>query len=131
MNFKLPEHRGKIEAYLSSLKGWVSIKPMKRTRTTNQNSLYWLWLTCIQQETGNDKNDLHEYFKYRYLSARKFSFQGKSLYLYPSTKELDTAEMKQYLDEIQIFAQTELAINLPDPKDKNFEHFVEHYKQFI
>jgi hypothetical protein len=27
-----------------------------------------LWLTCIETETGNDRDDLHEYFKRKYIA---------------------------------------------------------------
>ena len=38
----------------------VEITEKKPVRTVSQHKLYWLWLTCLSFETGNDKDDLHE-----------------------------------------------------------------------
>ena len=35
---------------------------------------------------------------------------------------------KYYLDNVQVFASTELAITLPDPEDKQWEEFYDYYK---
>ena len=36
-------------------------------RTLSQNALMWLWFTCIEQETGTDKQDVHDYYCNLYL----------------------------------------------------------------
>jgi len=45
----------------------VSITLKREKRTVPQNRLYWLYLTCIEQETGSDKEDLHSHFKRKFL----------------------------------------------------------------
>ena len=100
-------------------------------RSIDQNSLYWMWLTCIEQETGNDKNDLHFHFRGEYLGVIKKVILGLEKYDLKSTTKLNTSEFKQYLDKIQIFANTELGINLPNPEDKKFEDFKSYYSKFI
>lgn len=36
----------------------------------NQNRLYWAYLHELSAETGNDAEDLHEYFKRKFLPPR-------------------------------------------------------------
>ena len=105
----------------------VEIRLRKGRRTIPQNRLYRLWLVCISHETGNDVDDLHEYFKRKYLEPKEVNIFG-SVEIRYTTTDLTTAQFKEYLDKIQVFASTELAITLPDPDDKIWEAFYEHYR---
>jgi hypothetical protein len=104
----------------------VEITEKKSRRTISQNSLYWLWLTCIEHETGTDRDDLHEYFKRKYLTPDRVQIFGQ-YYDRFSTKDLNTTQFKYLLDHIQVFAQAELAITLPDPDDQRFDDFYKYY----
>ena len=99
-------------------------------RTISQNNLMWLWLTCIQYETGQDKDELHEIFKKKWIPPKTIFKYGVEVEIY-STKDFDTSQFKYYLDKIQIFASTELSITLPDPEDKRWEDFYDYYKDKI
>lgn len=104
----------------------VEVLEKKSGRTISQNSLYWLYLTCIEHETGQDRNELHEIFKKKWLLpivVKKFEVEVE---IYTTTN-LDTLQMKQYLDKIQILASTELGITLPDPESKYWQEFYEYY----
>jgi hypothetical protein len=105
----------------------VEITERKVRRSISQNSLCWLWLTCIETETGNDRNDLHDFFKKKYIAPKEVDVFGVKELKYTTT-DLSTAQFKEYLDKIQVFASTELAITLPDPDDKIWEAFYEHYR---
>ena len=35
---------------------FAEIKQIRQRRTIDQNSLYWIWLKCLQDETGEDKD---------------------------------------------------------------------------
>ena len=50
-------------------------------RTLSQNALMWLWFTCIEQETGTDKQDVHDYYCNLYL-RRTTIIKGKELQWY-------------------------------------------------
>jgi hypothetical protein len=104
----------------------VEITEKRVKRTISQNSLYWLWLTCIEFETGNDKDVLHDFFKFKYLKAEEIKIFDEDIFRFSTTK-LNTSQFKDYLDRIQVFASTELAIQLPDPKDKYWEEFYSFY----
>ena len=109
----------------------IKITQKRGKRSISQNSLYWMWLTCIEQETGNDKNELHEFFKNEILGRKCLYIGDYESLVTVSTTELNTAQFKQYLDKIQIFANTELSIILPNPEDKHFEEFANYYSKFI
>ena len=94
-----------------------------------QNALYWLWLTCIADETGGDKLAIHETFKGMYLPRETAKVFLETCMDRPvSTSTLNTAQFTQYLDKIQVFASSELGIVLPLPGDLAFEAFQEYYK---
>ena len=105
----------------------VDITERRIKRTISQNALYWLWLTAICFETGNDKTYLHEYFKEKYLTPEIIDVFGEKLEV-KSTTGLNTVQFKYLLDHIQQFASTELAITLPDPNDRRWEEFYDFYK---
>jgi hypothetical protein len=105
----------------------VEVLQKKVRRTISQNALYWLWLTCIAYETGHDKHEVHEYFKKLYLQpVEVVMFYGEIVQFW-STRNLNTIQFKHYLDKIQVFAATELAITLPDPDDHHWETFYKYY----
>lgn len=104
----------------------VEITEKRVRRTISQNNLYWLWLTCLSFETGNDRMKLHEYFKDEFLSAESFEMFGKVKSL-KSTTGLNTVQFKYLLDHVQRFASAELAIILPDPDDHKWEEFYKFY----
>ncbi len=109
----------------------VSIKRHRERRTIDQNRLYFLWLACISNETGNSKDDLHEYFKQQYLGFEQRAVLNGRVYINPSTSALDTKQFTDYLNKIQIFANTELGIILPAREDLEFTQFYERYKDDI
>ena len=104
----------------------VEITEKKPVRTISQHKLYWLWLTCLSFETGNDKDDLHEYFKEKYIEptiVTVFGVEQKRR----TTTTLTTTQFKYFLDHIQQFASTDLSITLPDPESQYWESFYVYY----
>lgn len=47
----------------------VHVTTKQDSRSVAQNRLYWMWLSQIEKETGNDKDDLHFEFKKKFLIA--------------------------------------------------------------
>lgn len=112
-------------------KGFViEWKRFKKIRSNDQNALYWMWLTCLEQETGQEKDSLHDYFREKYLQVTYEQVFDSERKILQSTTKLDTVAMKNYLDKIQVFAATELAVTLPDPEDRYFEEFLSQYERF-
>jgi hypothetical protein len=134
----------KVNSYLSALSWLSSLKELdwnigyeikvakiENKRTLASNRLYWLYLTCISQETGNDKNDLHEFFKHKYCYWNEINMFNESLITIKSTTTLTTKQFTEYIEKIIIFACTELGITLPNPDDIKFIQFEEYYLQYL
>lgn len=110
----------------------VEIKVKRKQRSTDQNRLYWLWLSCLMEETGEHKDRLHEFFKQYYLGAdQHYAFGKYPVMVARSTSVLDTKQMTDYLERVQQFAATELGIVLPNPEDLQFAEFEAHYSRYI
>lgn len=104
----------------------VEILEKRKVRSISQNNLYWLWLSCIEFETGNDRNDLHDLFKDKFLNPEMVNVLGEERQR-RSTSNLNTLQFKTYLDKIQMLASVELAINLPDPESQYWDEFYSFY----
>ena len=104
----------------------VDISQKRKVRTISQNSLYWLWLTCIEFETGNDRYYLHEFYKEEFIIPEIIEVLGKEIEIKTTTNK-DTLKFKNYLDRIQVHANTELSIKLPLPEDQYWDEFYSYY----
>ena len=104
----------------------IDITQKRRIRSISQNNLYWLWLTCIEFETGEDIDRLHDIFKKKFLEPEVVEMYGEKVERY-STRDLNTIQFKYFLDRIQLFANTELGITLPNPEDQYWNEFYSFY----
>lgn len=89
-----------------------------KKRTLNQNALYWLFLDHIEQETGNNADYLHEYFRRTLLPPKFIKVLGKEIKVPKSTTELNSYEFRNYLDKIA--AESNVAI----PDTEEWKRFV-------
>jgi len=89
----------------------VRVKKYRKQRSTDQNSLYWMWLGIIGDDLGYDADELHATFKAMFLTDL-----SKKLPLVRSTTALNTQEFSLYLERIDRQA-SELGIVLPHPED--------------
>jgi len=110
------EQREIMRKSIASLDGKrvrIWIEEEKNRRSIEHNSYYWVILTYIQDETGNDKNFLHDFFRRKYLPIKEVEAFGKRFESLTSTTELSVGEMMEYTDKIKIFA-AEWGITLPE-----------------
>lgn len=98
----------------------VEFPELTKRRTNSQNALYWKWLTeavkAVSDHTGNDIDDLHEFFKHKFLSPRIIEVRGETVRQYTTTK-LTTQEMADYTNRIYAWVAAELGISLPLPEE--------------
>jgi len=104
----------------------VEIFQKRKIRSISQNRLERLWLTCISFETGEDIDRLHDIFKKKFLEPEVVEMYGEKVERY-STRDLSTIQFKYFLDRIQLFANTELGITLPNPEDQYWDEFYSFY----
>lgn len=105
----------------------VTIVKEKEPRSLDQNSLMWMWFTCISDETQTPVQDVHDYYCVKFL-RRKIDWNGVERTVVEGTRKLDKERMSTFLDQVQADALTELGIRLPRPEDLYFSEFYETYK---
>ena len=86
-----------------------------------------MWFTCIEQETGTDKQDVHDYYCHRFLRWTTY-INGKEIVVAGSTSKLNTLQMTDFLNKVQADAAAELGIRLPLPADRYYQEFIDEYK---
>lgn len=110
------DNREYFDLYVGTLEGQkvtVVVKKLKKLRSLKSNAYYWVYLGLIAEETGNDMNDLHNYFKDKHLPKKEIYIQGEPKLVAPSTTTLSTVEMSEYIRAIE----RESGIASPDPND--------------
>lgn len=131
MKFRLQssEDREAIQEYLGRLsveKGYdVTIVKHKAKRSDDQNALYWVWVTLVAKETGNDSETIHKTLARKFLGFDTYEVLGEKIAKVRSTTKLSTEEFTNYLNQVEAFVTTELDIILPHPEDKFYEQFME------
>lgn len=105
----------------------VTISRERKPRSLDQNSLMWLWFTCIASETGTPVQDVHDYYCAKFL-RKQISWNGTIRTVVEGTSKQTKDRMTVFLNEVQADAATEFGITLPDPEDRYFEQFYQTYK---
>ncbi len=115
-----------ITDLVGDLNRWNGEKPLTVTmqsktekRSLDQNALYFKWCHIIADETGNDKDDIHEFLKMKFLGFKHIRVKPEHLgTMVPiSTKIQSVKSMAEYMQKIQAWAATDLNIMLPVPDD--------------
>ena len=96
----------------------VTIKPYKRNRSLEQNSLMWKWYSIIADDLGYTTEEIHEEFMRKLLIPITMQTPSGLVEVY-STKKLKVKEMTAYLEGIERTA-TEMGIALPRPYENNY-----------
>ena len=105
----------------------LSIKKNVKRRSLDQNALSWMWYTCIERETGSDRNDVHAYYCEKFLK-RPITINGIERIVTGGTSKLNSAEMADFLNKVQADAAQEFGIVLPSPEDLYFNEFRNEYE---
>lgn len=107
----------------------LTVTKRETRRSLDQNALMWMWFTCIEGETGTDKQDIHDYCC-RMFNARIVEINGEPQKVASGTSKLTTFAMTDFLNKVQAWAASELGITLPTPEDIAWQEFESYYKQF-
>ena len=97
---------------------FIEVKRHIKKRSLSQNALYWKWVGVIANETGNDSDMLHEFFKNKFLQPVEFQVGGH-VFSYRTTTKLPIDQMSAYMTKVQAFAASELGILLPIPEEQH------------
>lgn len=109
--------------------GEYVVKIVRKTqpRTVSQNSLMWMWYKCMEDSTGQRKEDFHDYYKTKFLT-RQVVIGRRWVTVIGSTTDLNTLQMTEYLEKVKADAATEFGIMLPLPDDRNYQAFISEYR---
>lgn len=105
----------------------ITIARKKEPRSVEQNALMWLWFTCMEQETGTPKQDIHDYYCQKFLQ-RDIQWNGRVERITEGTSKQTKERMTVFLNQVQADAAVEFGITLPSPEDKYWEDFYNEYK---
>ena len=108
----------------------LTVKKEVKHRSLNQNKWFWLCMTCIEKETGTDRNDAHDFMCTKFL-RRKAVINGTEKDVIYGTSKLNTDQFGEFMEKVIAYTGQELGITLPNPEDKNFQDFCDYYERFI
>lgn len=115
-----------VFATLSNGAYTITIKKANEKRSIAQNDLMWMWLTCIERETGTNKDDVYMYYCKKFL-MKTITVGDRMERIYSTSSKLNQLQMTDFLNKIQADALQELGIRLPLPEDRFFECFYQQY----
>lgn len=105
----------------------LSIKRKTQRRTQSQNALMWMWFKCMEDSSGTDKQDWHDYYCAKFLTTEK-ELGGKRFTIIGGTSTLNTVQMSNFMDKVQADAATEWGVTLPLPQDRFYQEFIDYFK---
>jgi len=92
----------------------VRIQTDRGKRTSQANRYYRLILALISDETGHEPDELHEYYKHRFLEPKTITVLGEEMNYWTTTEENQEAFIA-YTEQIRRHALMDLGIETPDP----------------
>lgn len=98
-------------------------------RSIPQNRTYWMWINCISDETGHTAQEVHEVLKSMFLGMEIIEALNTTTQRPVSTTKLSVTDFSSYMEKVQAWAASEMAIRLPNPEDLAWADFYEHYGQ--
>ena len=92
----------------------VFVSDMKPTRSLQANSYYWMILTALSDHTGELKEDLHEFCKYKFNKGVVVDPESQDVIeIVLSTTRLNVEDFQNYVDAVLYWAR-ELGCIIPD-----------------
>lgn len=92
-------------------------------RSDQANAYYWHVLGLIEEHTGHDSDELHEYFKQKFIPKRVAICDGNGevkddAVVGGSTAKMNRSDFYDYVEAVRHFALVELNVETPDPDPK-------------
>lgn len=115
------DDKSRVIAWLQRLQ---IIKPLQLTieryvarRRSTQNRLYFAWLKLIADETGHSSEELHHFFKMKFLPRIVVTIGDVEDEVPSSSAKLSTSDFSEYLNRIDEFVGSNLGLMLPHPEE--------------
>lgn len=111
-----PEGKAALSKILSRMKDGAlldfSVERLRKPRSEKQHGYYFACLTELSEYTGMRVDDLHEFFKAKFLLDYS---TGCEIPRIMSTKECSEQAMSRYIDEVAQFCAETLDFVWPEP----------------
>nr|DAG54597.1 MAG TPA: Putative HNHc nuclease [Caudoviricetes sp.] len=78
-----------------------------------QRKLFWMWMTELENWSGQPRKDWHDYFVGKFIPPDKHGIS-----------DISTKAMTHFMLQIQAECASEYGINLPLPEDNGYNEFV-------
>ena len=109
-----------LDWMLTAPDGSYAVTKWRRMKTDKQHRYYWWLMDLVEEETGINKDIVHEKMKMLYLYV---PWDWKSLPYTRSITKLDTKEMTDYIEKIRNYMAETIQLILPDADQReNFIH---------
>lgn len=96
----------------------IILKEHENVRRVRANNYYWKIVGTLADELGYGKDELHEYFKRKFL-ARYTRCLGSRFLSIAHTRNLTIKEFSEYTEKVIAFILTDIdpQFKIPDPND--------------
>lgn len=91
-----------IKRHFKGMQIILTVEQWTDSRTTRQNNLYWVYLGVIESETGTDANDLHTFFKHKFIPTKFVTVMGEEIAAEKTTTRMDKLEFIEYMNKIEL-----------------------------
>ena len=109
--FRSENHKDMFKRFLSQWNNKrvsLEVSERKLKRSEEQNRYYWLYLNIVAKDTGHTVEELHNFFRIKFLTTRITELYGDKVKLTKSTTSLSRGEFCEYLVDISILTGIEL-----------------------
>ena len=119
-----------LERQMPLLKnGHWQITIEKPTRNNDQNALFWVYLGCLSEGTGQAVWDVYTYICDKY-NHEHCLYNAEGVFKSGGTSKLNTKQFADLITNTQVEG-AELGIVLLSKGDVNFEEFYNEYRHYI
>ncbi len=104
----------KLKEWLSELKdGEELVITVATKRSSNQNRLFHQWVGLIADYIGESPEVVKMWLKCKFLGCIEEEIEGVVYKIPPETSKLNKKQMSDFMQQVYIFATTEMEIKLP------------------
>ncbi len=103
-----------LQMWLSELKdGEELVISVATKRSSNQNRLFHQWVGLIANYIGESPEVVKMWLKCKFLGCIEEEIEGVVYKIPPETSKLNKKQMSDFMQQVYIFATTEMEIKLP------------------
>lgn len=90
----------------------VEIDDKKENRRTQQNRLYWKWVSIAGEELGYERQEMHDTLVLELLGMMTKEIAGKTVETMHSTHDMSVGDFSDYMEKVSRWA-AKMHIRLP------------------